>query len=194
MQRGHTAARAGGFTRFSRLRRDTARRTRDRVKIDCSQLTFLLVEDSAYMRGILRAMLQGFGARRIYDAEDGAAGLEMLDRVSPDILIVDWVMPVLDGLEMVRLIRQPDHPMAFIPIILVTAHTEKKRILTARNAGVHEVLSKPVSATALYQRISSVVTQPREFVRSEAYFGPKLREELHPAQRPSPMQPPASAA
>jgi CheY-like chemotaxis protein len=164
------------------------------VKIDCSQITFLLVEDSAYMRGILRAMLQGFGARRIYDAEDGASGLEMIDRVSPDILIVDWVMPVLDGLEMVRLIRQPSHPMAFVPIILVTAHTEKKRILTARNAGVNEVLSKPVSATALYQRISNVVTQPREFIRSEAYFGPKLREEIQPAPRPSPMQQPATAA
>jgi CheY-like chemotaxis protein len=163
------------------------------VKIDCSQLTFLLVEDSAYMRGILRAMLQGFGARRIYDAEDGAAGLEMLDRVSPDILIVDWVMPVLDGLEMVRLIRQPDHPMAFIPIIMVTSHTEKKRIVTARNAGVHEVLSKPISANALYQRIASVVTQPREFIRSEAYFGPKLREEIQPAPRPSLMQPPPPA-
>jgi CheY-like chemotaxis protein len=164
------------------------------VKIDCSQITFLLVEDSAYMRGILRAMLQGFGARRIYDAEDGASGLEMIDRVSPDILIVDWVMPVLDGLEMVRLIRQPSHPMAFVPIILVTAHTEKKRILTARNAGVNEVLCKPVSATALYQRISNVVTQPREFIRSEAYFGPKLREEIQPAPRPSPMQQPATAA
>jgi DNA-binding response OmpR family regulator len=95
---------------------------------------------------------------------------------------------------MVRLIRQPSHPMAFVPIILVTAHTEKKRILTARNAGVNEVLSKPVSATALYQRISNVVTQPREFIRSEAYFGPKLREEIQPAPRPSPMQQPATAA
>ena len=164
------------------------------MKIDCSQLSFLLVEDSAYMRGILRAMLQGFGARRIYEAEDGAAGLEMIDRVSPDIVIADWVMPVLDGLDMVRLIRQPSHPMAFVPIILVTAHTEKKRILTARNAGVHEILSKPISATALYRRISSVVTQPREFVRSESYFGPKLREELHATPRTAPEQAPASAA
>ncbi len=156
------------------------------MKIDCSQLSFLLVEDSSYMRGILRAMLQGFGARRIYDAEDGAAGLEIMNRVVPDIVIADWVMPVLDGLEMVRIIRQPDHPMAFVPIILVTAHTEKKRIVTARNAGVHEVLSKPISATGLYRRISTVVTQPREFVRSESYFGPKPREERQAPQRQTP--------
>ena len=156
------------------------------MKIDCSQLSFLLVEDSAYMRGILRAMLQGFGARRVYDAEDGAAGLEAMTRVVPDIVIADWVMPVLDGLEMVRIIRQPDHPMAFVPIILVTAHTEKKRILAARNAGVHEILSKPISATALYRRISTVVTQPREFVKSESYFGPQMREERKAPQRPPP--------
>jgi CheY-like chemotaxis protein len=156
------------------------------LKIDCSQLSFLIVEDSAYMRGILRAMLQGFGARRIYDADDGAAGLEIMNRVVPDIVIADWVMPVLDGLEMVRIIRQPDHPMAFVPIILVTAHTEKKRIFTARNAGVHEILSKPISATSLYRRIFAVVTQPREFVKSDSYFGPKLREERVLPQRQAP--------
>ena len=138
------------------------------------------------MRGILRAMLQGFGARRVFDAEDGAAGLEVMNRVIPDIVIADWVMPVLDGLEMVRIVRQPDHPMAFVPIILVTAHTEKKRIVSARNAGVHEILSKPISATSLYRRISSVVTQPREFVRSDSYFGPKLRDEKLPPRRPAP--------
>lgn len=156
------------------------------MKIDCSQLSFLIVEDSAYMRGILRAMLQGFGARRVFDAEDGAAGLEAMNRVVPDIVIADWVMPVLDGLEMVRIVRQPDHPMAFVPIIMVTAHTEKKRIVAARNAGVHEILSKPISATSLYRRISSVVTQPREFVKSDSYFGPKLRDEKVPPQRPAP--------
>ncbi len=156
------------------------------MKIDCSQLSFLIVEDSAYMRGILRAMLQGFGARRIYDAEDGAAGLEVMNRVVPDIVIADWVMPVLDGLEMVRIIRQPDHPLAFVPIIMVTAHTEKKRIVSARNAGVHEILSKPISATALYRRISTVVTQPREFVKSDSYFGPRMREERTMPQRPTP--------
>lgn len=148
------------------------------VNIDFSQLSFLLVEDSAYMRGILRAMLQGFGARRIHEAEDGASGLETLERVSPDILILDWVIPVLDGAEMVRLIRQPSHPQCFVPIIMVTAHTEKNRMLQARNIGVHEVLCKPISAKALHRRIASVVLQPREFVRNGAYFGPKIRESI----------------
>ena len=85
------------------------------MQLDLSSLTFLVVEDSAYMRTILRTMLQGFGARRIVEAEDGASGLEAMDRANPDILILDWVMPILDGADMVRMIRVPSNPFAYIP-------------------------------------------------------------------------------
>nr|WP_280633842.1 response regulator [Stappia taiwanensis] len=144
--------------------------------MDLSSLTFLLVEDSAYMRTILRTMLQGFGARRIVEAEDGASGLEAMERANPDILILDWVMPILDGADMVRMIRNPHNPFAYIPIIMVTGHTERSRIIEARRLGVHELLSKPISAKALYQRVSSVIMQPRDFVKTPSYFGPAPRE------------------
>ncbi|WP_036489918.1 response regulator [Pseudovibrio exalbescens] len=146
-----------------------------RLSIDLTSLSFLVVEDSAYMRTILRTMLQGFGARRIVEAEDGAAGLEALDRANPDILILDWVMPILDGPDMVRMIRTPDNPFAYIPIIMVTAHTERSRIVEARKLGVHELLCKPISAKALHQRIMSVILQPRDFVKTAGYFGPAPR-------------------
>jgi len=146
------------------------------VSLDLASLNFLLVEDSAYMRTILRTMLQGFGARRIVEAEDGASGLEALERANPDILIMDWVMPILDGADMIRMIRTPQSSFAYIPIILVTGHTERNRIVEARKLGVHEVLCKPISAKALYQRITSVITQPREFVKAPNYFGPAPRE------------------
>ncbi|WP_082735846.1 response regulator [Polycladidibacter stylochi] len=149
------------------------------MSIDLSSLTFLVVEDSAYMRTILRTLLQGFGARRIIEAEDGASGLEALERATPDILILDWVMPILDGADMVRMIRTPDNPFAYIPIIMVTAHTERSRVLEARKLGVHELLSKPISAKALHQRITSVILQPRDFVKSAGYFGPAPRAMLH---------------
>jgi CheY-like chemotaxis protein len=147
-----------------------------RVNLDLSSLTFLVVEDSAYMRTILRTMLQGFGARRIVEAEDGASGLEAMDRANPDIVIMDWVMPILDGADMVRMIRNPSNPFAYVPVIMVTAHTERSRILEARKLGIHELLCKPISAKALYQRISSVIMFPREFVKSPAYFGPAPRK------------------
>ena len=109
------------------------------MNLDLSSLTFLVVEDSAYMRTILRTMLQGFGARRIVEAEDGASGLEAMDRANPDILILDWVMPILDGADMVRMIRNPQNPFAYVPVIMVTAHTERSRILEARKLGIHEI-------------------------------------------------------
>ncbi len=145
------------------------------MSIDLSSLSFLVVEDSAYMRTILRTMLQGFGARKIVEAEDGASGLEALDRANPDILILDWVMPILDGADMVRMIRTQGNPYAYIPIIMVTAHTERSRVIEARKLGVHELLCKPISAKALYQRIASIILQPRDFVKTGGYFGPAPR-------------------
>ncbi len=121
-------------------------------------------------------MLQGFGARKIVEAEDGASGLEAMERANPDILILDWVMPILDGADMVRMIRTQNNPYAYIPIIMVTAHTERTRIIEARKLGIHELLCKPISAKALYQRIASIILQPRDFVKTAGYFGPAPRE------------------
>ena len=109
--------------------------------VDFSELSFVVAEDGAYMRTIIRNMLQGFGCRKINEAEDGAAALELIERVMPDIVLLDWVMPVLDGSDVMRMIRQPEHPMAYVPVIMVTSYTERKRIMEARQLGVHEVLS-----------------------------------------------------
>lgn len=142
-------------------------------------LSFLIVEDSAHMRTILRTILAGFGCRKIYEAVDGADGLEKLEAHSPDILIVDWEMPVLNGPEMIQFIRNPDScKHAFIPIILLTAHTERERIMASRTFGVNEVLRKPVSPRAIYERVVSIVLHPRPFIRKANYFGPQPREEV----------------
>lgn len=144
--------------------------------VDFSELSFVVAEDGAYMRAIVRNMLQGFGCRQIHEAEDGASALELIERVMPDIVLLDWIMPVLDGSDVMRMIRQPDHPMAYVPVIMITAHTERKRILEARQLGVNEVLSKPFSAKSVSQRIRSVILHPRPFVNEGGYFGPEPRE------------------
>lgn len=146
--------------------------------VDFSELSFVVAEDGAYMRTIMRNMLQGFGCRQIHEAEDGAAALELIERVMPDIILLDWVMPVLDGSDVMRMIRQPDHPMAYVPVIMITAHTERKRILEAKQLGVNEVLRKPLSAKAVAQRIRAVVLHPRPFVNEGGYFGPEPREVI----------------
>lgn len=147
------------------------------VEISFPKLSFAVIDDNAHTRRLVHTMLRSFGVRDIYEAEDGAAGLEIAKTCAPDILITDWAMPVIDGIELVKLIRTPQNfPDPFLPIIMLTAHAERARVLEACNAGVNEFLCKPVSPKALHQRIARIVTHPCKFIRNEEYFGPDRRE------------------
>jgi two-component system, chemotaxis family, chemotaxis protein CheY len=146
------------------------------MRVDFTKLRFLIIDDSVYMRKVLKTLLHGFGAREVLEAEDGAAGLEIFMTYSPDIVIVDWEMPILDGLEVTRMIRQPTTSVnPFAPIIMVTGHSEKRRVVLAREAGVNEFLVKPISSKGLYDRVLTVVAFPRPYIRTKSFFGPDRR-------------------
>jgi two-component system chemotaxis response regulator CheY len=146
------------------------------MRVDCTKLRFLIIDDSQFMRKVLKALLHGFGAREVLEAEDGATGLEAFMTHAPDIVILDWEMPILDGLEVTRMIRQPTTSVnPFAPIIVVTGHSEKRRVTMAREAGVNEFLVKPISSKGLYDRILTVVAFPRPFIRTKNFFGPDRR-------------------
>ena len=150
------------------------------VRINFNRLRFLVIDDNAHMRRIMRSLLHGFGTREVYEAEDGAAGLEAFTQYGPDIVITDWVMPIFDGLELVQMIRQPGaNANPYVPIIMLTGHSEKHRVVRARDAGITEFLAKPISATALYERILNLIANPRPFVRTKTYFGPDRRRNVN---------------
>lgn len=150
------------------------------IRIDFHRLKFLVIDDNAHMRRIVRQLLHGFGSREILDAEDGAAGLEVFAAQKPDIVITDWAMPVYDGIEFTKAIRNSDSPVTrFVPIIMLSGHSEKRRVVEARDAGVTEFLTKPVSAKSLYERILSVVLAPRPFIKTKDYFGPDRRRTVN---------------
>jgi two-component system chemotaxis response regulator CheY len=151
------------------------------IRIDFNRLRFLVIDDNAHMRRILRTLLHGFGTREVYEAEDGAAGLEAFTHYMPDIVITVWAMPIFDGLELTQMIRQPGaNANPYVPIIMLTGHSEKKRVVAARDAGVTEFLAKPISAKSLYQRILNVVANPRPFIKTKTYFGPDRRRNVNP--------------
>lgn len=155
------------------------------AKVDFSTLRILIIDDNLHTRRLLRAILHGLGVRDISEAEDGASGLESFQINSPDILLLDWVMPILNGIEVTRMVRNLDSsPNPFIPIIMITAHAERDRVLKARDSGVTEFLCKPLSAKALHDRILNVVANPRPFVRSKGYFGPDHRRNGHSNNQP----------
>ena len=145
-------------------------------RIEFNKLRFLVCDDNPHMRRILRTLLHSFGAREVHEAEEGASALEMYSHYLPDIIITDWAMPIFDGLELTQMIRQPGASgNPYVPIIMLTAHSEKRRVTIARDAGVTEFLAKPISAKALYQRIMAVVANPRPFIKTKTYFGPDRR-------------------
>ena len=149
------------------------------AKIDFEKLRFVVADDNAHMRRIVRTLLRAFGSREIQEAEDGASALEAVENFMPDILITDIKMPIFDGIELTQMIRNPDgskHP--FLPIIMLTAYSERRRVIMARDAGATEFLCKPVSANALYKRIQNVIENPRPFVKVGTYFGPDRRRNL----------------
>jgi CheY-like chemotaxis protein len=165
---------------FQGIRQDRIRRQQTlghaMIRIDFSRLRFLIIDDNAHMRRIVRTLLHGFGARDVYEAEDGATGLEAFTHHVPDVVISDWAMPIFDGLELTQMIRQPGaNANPYVPIIMMTGHSEKKRVTAARDAGVTEFLAKPISAKALHQRILNIVANPRPFIRTKTYFGPDRR-------------------
>lgn len=146
------------------------------MRVDFTKLRFIIIDDNTYMRRVIKALLHGFGSREVMEAEDGAAGLEAFMTYAPDVVILDWEMPILDGLEVTRMIRQPTTSVnPFAPIIMVTGHSERRRVMMARDAGVNEFLVKPISSKGLYDRILAVVAFPRPFIRTKSFFGPDRR-------------------
>ena len=137
----------------------------------------LVVDDEHYMRKVVRTLLMSIGIRTVYEAADGPAGLELIRSRAPDVVIVDWQMPGLDGAAFVRMVRSPaTFPYPDVPIIMLTGHGERSRVIEAVQIGVNEFLLKPVSSKALQSRIVSVLTKPRPIVQSGAYYGPVPRK------------------
>jgi two-component system, chemotaxis family, chemotaxis protein CheY len=145
-------------------------------------ITVLIVDDNAHMRVIIKELLRAAGVQEIKEASDPIEAFEFLKTVPVDLLLADLSMPIIDGVEFTQMIRtSSDSPNPFLPIIMVTGHSERSRVNAARDAGVNEFLVKPVTAKSLMDRITAVVNHPRSFVRSPTYFGPDRRRRSDPA-------------
>jgi CheY-like chemotaxis protein len=137
----------------------------------------LVIEDNAFMRSLMRGLLNHIGVKTVYEAGDGVSGLELIATLAPTVVLLDWEMPMLTGAELVRLVRAPgSFPLPDLPIIMVTGHAERWRVIAAMRAGVNEFLVKPLSAKTLFQRMASVLAYPRPMVEVGRYYGPQPRQ------------------
>lgn len=122
----------------------------------------LVVDDEFYSRKVARTLLMAMGITNIYDADSGAKGLEALRAIAPDVVLVDWEMPVMDGAAFSKTVRNPGgFPYPNVPIIMLTGHSERWRVEEALRLGVNDYLLKPISGKLLCDRLVSILTKPR---------------------------------
>ena len=139
-------------------------------------LKALIVEDNVHMRTLLRSLLTALGINQVYEAGNGAEAFVILREKSPDLILTDLSMKPVDGIAFTREVRlSHDSPNPYVPIIMITGHTERQKVEAARDAGVTEFLAKPITAQGLFLRIAQIVERPRAFVRCAEYFGPDRR-------------------
>lgn len=149
---------------------------------DLTRLNILVVDDNQHMRILVRSILITLGIRNITEAEEGTDALKLMKTMDADIVICDWQMSPMDGITFTKMVRQSEaSENIYVPIIMLTGHTEIERVLTARDAGVNEFLAKPVSAKKVYQRIKMILESPRQFIRTKEYFGPDRRRRDDPS-------------
>lgn len=141
------------------------------------------------MLDLVRSILETFGTGRVITAQNGEEAFQKYLDYNPDLIIADWMMKPMDGISLTRKIRQSEHsPNRFVPVLLMTGFSEKRRVEEARDAGVTEFLGKPFNTRDLYSRLAQIIENPRKFVRTESFFGPDRRRRKKEKTYAGPMR------
>lgn len=145
--------------------------------LDMSVLKVMIVEDNRHMRSILVQILRSIGVREVAIAEDGAQGFQQLKGSRIDMILVDHKMAPITGTEFTKMVRtSDDSPNPMVPIMMITGFADRRTIVNATNAGISDIIVKPVSARIVLTRMVDLILNPRSFVRTRNYFGPDRRE------------------
>jgi two-component system, chemotaxis family, chemotaxis protein CheY len=150
--------------------------------LNLTRLRVLVIDDNAFARHLIHFALGGLGVQQIYPVENAVDGLTVMRSVMPDLILLDWMMPDVDGIKFVKQVRGDKHsPLRYLPIIVVTAYSEIWRVHEARDAGANEFVVKPFSARTLFGKIRQIVDTPRAYIDiPEGFFGPDRRRRNLP--------------
>jgi two-component system chemotaxis response regulator CheY len=119
------------------------------------RMKVLVVDDFATMRKIVRNILKQIGFEDISEAEDGNAALRVLKNEKIGLVVTDWNMPNMSGLELLQEIRR-DSQISNLPVLMVTAEGLKENVMEAIKAGVNNYVVKPFTAEVLQEKIESI--------------------------------------
>lgn len=119
-------------------------------------MKILLVDDSRTIRNIQKNVLTQLGYTDVMEASDGIEALKQIGETKPDLALIDWNMPNMDGITLVRKIRETDKAT---PLIMVTTEAEKRRVIEAIQAGVNNYVVKPFTAETLGEKINATLAK-----------------------------------
>jgi CheY-like chemotaxis protein len=148
-----------------------------------NSLRFLVVDDNAAVRMVIKEILRGFGVGDTEWANDGKSALALLKKAPVDVLLTDMVMPGIDGLELTRMVRSGQTRAKYdIPIVLLSGNMDRASLAAGRDAGVTEFVAKPVVVANLHARLEACLRRPRRFIHSNSYVGPDRRRNVAPVK------------
>ncbi len=141
-------------------------------RFDFSNLAALVVDDNVHMRRLMCDILRVFGIGTVYEAADGSDAYTTMKTHYVDLVLCDWVMQNLSGIDLLREVRKPgsDVQNPAIAFLMMTAHSDEWRLQQALEAGATAVLVKPFSTAALYERIMNIV-EPQDISASYDELG-----------------------
>ncbi len=119
-------------------------------------MNIMLVDDSRTIRNIQKRTLQQLGHTDVMEAEDGVQALAKFNEKAPDLILIDWNMPNMNGLELIQKIRETNKT---VPLIMCTTEAEKSRVLEAVKAGVNNYIVKPFTAESLGEKINQTMAK-----------------------------------
>jgi len=126
-------------------------------------LTILLADGKLYSRALMRSMLSQLEIKTIHEAVDGAAAIDVICAVNPDVMIVDWDLPVLNVREVLRMVRTSSAiPNPNLPIIVVSSSGQSADVHDAIKLGAQQFMVRPISPKMLEQRLHSIVKSARK--------------------------------
>lgn len=147
-----------------------------KFKSGLSKLSVLVVDDDYTIQKLIKDILLTIGFESIASAPDGLTALELLKHKQFDLILCDWRMPRMSGIDFVKTVRQqPPSKNSFTNIIMITGNAEISQVIEARDVGVNDYIVKPFTVRDLCNKIINLIENPRPFVLSDNFKGPSRR-------------------
>lgn len=149
------------------------------VQLEMSYLRFMVVEESPRIGTMMRSIFEEIGEPAIESAGTVRDAAKRMPKFKPDVLLLGPRLSAGDIIGLTRTVRDRTHSFnPYLPIALVTAAVTTERAVAARDAGITEVIEKPLTADELLAPIYNALTEPRQFVNAASYFGPDRRRRI----------------